>query len=53
MSIILFFLHVLSWIFNKGSNHIQPRLTMELNNKYIIEMDVANFTAKQKKEILS
>lgn len=53
MSFILFFLQLLSWIFNKSSKQIQPKITVEISNNYIIEMDVANFTAKQKKDILS
>lgn len=48
MSFILFFLQLLAWIFNKGSKQLQPKLTVELGNNYIIEMDVANFTAKKK-----
>ena len=53
MSFILFFLQLLSWIFNKGAKQLQPKLTVELGNNYIMEMDVANFTAKRKNKIIS
>lgn len=47
MNIILFLLHMLVWTLNKIPN-LNKKVTLELNNQFIIEMNVTNFNIKEK-----
>ncbi len=47
MNIILFLLNMLVWTLNKIPN-LNKKVTLELNNQYIIELNVTHFNVKEK-----
>ncbi len=47
MNIIIIILRIFTFILNSIPN-LEKKVTLELNNKYIIELNVTNFKVKEK-----
>ena len=52
MNFLLFMLRLLTCLLNKYPQNLAPKLYVEINKHYVIEMDVANFTARTKTELI-
>ena len=52
MNFLLFMLRLLTYLLNRFPQNLAPKLYVEVNKDYVIEMDVANFTARPKTEII-
>ena len=52
MNFLLFMLRLLTCLLNKYPQNLAPKLYVEINKDYVIEMNTANFTAKLKTELI-